>query len=457
MITFLVLLFAKPFQRGYLPGKGESVRGSILLVLDNSFSMEARSDSGNVFDEAKKKLITTVNMLNDRDEIYFVTTSKMGTGNGNILYDNKEALIDSIKNTKISTVTRDLDYIMYFSDRILNSSTNTFKEYYLFTDGQKSTFINSAGTGEKINNDENRKYNIVLCGKRTANNLSIDTINVTSKIFQKNKAIKLKTTITNHDNFDALNTSINLILEGTRKTPFEKSVDIRANSSVDIEFSFVPENTGNSGGYIQLGPAGTGVTSTDEFISDNRRYFSYMIPDKIRVLMVSDNDKDVNYIKLAISSSEELTKDSTGANIPYYSIKQINENDISKELGGKPGYNCIIISNKKSFTQDEAGKLYDFVQGGGGVIIYPGDNTDINNYNSVLFKKFELNGINGTFGDKNGSGVYRFDKIDFDHPIFEGIFQTKDVEGNTVIKESPIDKIRVQFYWGGKCNTADSA
>ena len=449
MITFLVLMFAQPFQRGYLPEAGESVRSSVLLVLDNSFSMEARSDSGNVFDDAKKKLIETIKMLNDKDEIYFVTTSQLGNEGGNVLYDNKDALIDSVKNTKISAVTRNLDYIMYFSDRILNSSTNTFKEYFLFTDGQKSTFLNSTGSGSKINNDENRKYNIVLCGKRTANNLSIDTIDVTSKIFQKNKSIKLKTTVTNHDNFDAQNISLNMVLEGTRKTPYEKSVDIKANSSVDIEFSFVPESTGSGGGYIELGSAGSsGMTAADEFKSDNRRYFSYMIHDKINVLLVAGSDKDVNYIKLAISSSEELVKDSTGATVPYYSVKQIGENDLTNELSSISGYNCIIISNKKSFTTVEADKLYIYVQNGGGIIIYPGDNTDITNYNSVLFKKFELNGINGTFGEKNGGISLRFDKIDFDHPIFEGIFKTKDVEGNTVIRESPLIKFGLNFMGG---------
>lgn len=446
MIIFLVLMFAKPFQRGYLPEAGESVRSTVLLVLDDSYSMEARGDSGSIFDEAKKKLAETVKMLNDRDEIYFTTASRLGTENGNILYDNKDALMDSVNNAKISTVTRDLDYIMYFSDRILNSSTNTFKEYFLFTDGQKSTFLNSTGSGSKINNDENRKYNIVLCGKRRANNLSIDTIDITSKIFQKNKSVKLKATVTNHDNFDAQNISLNMVLEGTRKIPYEKSVDIKAKSSMDVEFSFVPESTGSSGGYIELGSAG--ATAGDELISDNRRYFSFMIPDKVNVLLVAGSDKDVSYIKLAISSSEELTKDSTGANVPYYNIKQIGENDLLKEIGQKSGCNCIILSNKKSFTPDEAGKLYDFVQNGGGVIIYPGDNTDISNYNSVLFKKFELNGINGTYGEKNGNISLRFDKIDFDHPVFEGIFRSKDAEGNTVIKESPSVKFGFNFVGG---------
>ncbi len=439
MILFLVLAFAKPFERGYLSGAGEGVRSTILLVLDDSFSMEARSDSGTVFDEAKKKLIQTLSILNDKDEIYFTTTSKLGRENGKIFYDNKDALIDSVNHCKISPATHDLDYILYFSDKILSSSSNTFKEFFLYTDGQKSTFVNTNGSPVKIDNSENTKHNIVLCGKNPANNISIDTINITSKIFQKNKPIKLKATVTNHNNFDTKDVSLNLILEGTKKTPFEKTVDIQANSSVDMEFSFTPESTGFGGGFIELtSSSSSGITKDDEIVSDNKRYFSYKIPDKIKILAVSGIDKDLDYIKLALTSSEDLSKDSTGSKSLYFEIKHINENELLNWMDNTKDKNdCILIINKKSFSQQEADKLFDYVQNGGGLLLYPGDNTDINNYNSILFKKFDLFGIDGTFGSKNGNEVFKFDKVDLDHPVFEGIFKVREEDQTTILKESP--------------------
>lgn len=450
LTIFLVLAFSKPFQRGYIPQAGEEVRSSVLLVLDDSFSMEAISDSGTVFDEAKRKLIETVNMLNDKDEIYFTTTSQIGRMDRKIFFENKEILIDSLKQIKISAITNALDYIMYYSNQILNSSSITFKELFLFTDGQKSTFTNLNNSESISINDENTKYNIILCGKRIAGNVSIDTINLTTRIFQKNKTIKLNCTLDNHNNFISTNNNLTLNIEGEKKPRDEKVVDIPANSSVDVEFAFVPERTGLGGGCIELTSSNaTGSGKVDEFVNDNRRYFAYKIPDKIRLLVVCNSDVDVNFIKLALLSSEELMKDSTGSKSSYFDIKQVSGNELSNNLNNN--FDCILISDKTSFNEQESARLYDYIQNGGGLLIYPGDKTDVSNYNTILFKKFDLSGINGTFGDKNKNDSFKFDKIDFDHPIFEGIFKTKEDNNTGLIKESP--QIKFGFNLVGGINS----
>jgi len=112
--------------------------------------MEVKSDSGSTFDEAKKKLLQTLSVLNDKDEMYFTTASKIGKPGEKIFFDNKDALADSVNHTKISDVTHDLDYIMYYSNQILSVSPNTFKEIFFFTDGQKSTFLNQSNTFSEL-------------------------------------------------------------------------------------------------------------------------------------------------------------------------------------------------------------------------------------------------------------------------------------------------------------------
>jgi hypothetical protein len=470
MIIFLVIAFSKPFQHGYLPQSGEKVRSTVLLILDNSFSMETRSDSGSVFDEAKKKMIETVDLLNEKSvldgEFYFTTTSKLGIAGEKILYDNKEELLDSVKSCKISATTNDIDYILYYVNKILSSSSNTFKELFYFTDGQKSTFSNEKTSSVEIINDENTKYNIILCGKRAGNNISIDTVNIISKIFQPGKVIKLKCTVNNHNNFDALNNTLTLNIEGDTKARDEKAIDIPANSSVDVEFSFVPKGHGFGGGFIELIPSSTSLQvaplgqNCDEIISDNKRYFAYKIPEKIKLLAVCRSAQDIDFIKLALSSSEELSqvapvgKDSTGYGFTssrektnYFDVHQAGENELLKEMN-KDKFDCILISNKGSFNEQEASKLYDYVQNGGGLLIYPGDNSDINNYNSVLFKKFDLSGINGSFGNRNGNEKYKFEKVDFEHPVFEGIFKNSDNTQSGFFKESPFIKFGYNLVGG---------
>lgn len=448
MLLFLVMAFSRPFQKGYLPATGETPGSTVLFVLDNSFSMEVKSDSGSVFDEAKKKLIQAINLMSDNDEIHFVTTSNMGREDVVTYFENKDVLIDSIKTSRVSPITCDLDFIMYYSDRILSSSSNPFREIFFFSDAQKSTIGTFRGTPSELQKNENTKYNIVVCGKNEGKNISIDTVDIKTRIFQKNKMIKLKCTLTNHNNFNAANKTVSLNIEGDTKARDEKVIDIPANSSVEVEFSFVPGKTGFGGGYIELSLSGSGLQPEDEMISDNRRYFFFRIPEKVRILSAVNSDKDIAFVKLALSTSEELSKDSSGQTTTYFDLKQVNENDLARELSQPNQFDCIIISNKRNFSSQETEKLYEFVQNGGGLMIYPGDNSDVNNYNSVFFKKFELTGMNGMFGNRNGTELSKFMNVDLDHPVFDGIFKSGSNSLTGILNESPSVKFGYQLFGG---------
>jgi hypothetical protein len=93
------------------------------------------------------------------------------------------------------------------------------------------------------------KFNIVLTSDRAGNNISIDTVNTVTKIFEKNKSVKLRATVTNHDNYNVSNKSIVLNYSGSKNFRDEKVIDIPASSSVETEFNLNPDVTGYSGGY----------------------------------------------------------------------------------------------------------------------------------------------------------------------------------------------------------------
>ena len=74
-IIFLVMMFAKPFDKGFLGTPGDKAKSSVLLILDDSFSMQSRDKNGNDFENAKKKILETIDALGENDEIFFTTVS----------------------------------------------------------------------------------------------------------------------------------------------------------------------------------------------------------------------------------------------------------------------------------------------------------------------------------------------------------------------------------------------
>jgi hypothetical protein len=430
-IIFLVLMFSRPFEKGYLFSANSKIRSSVLLVLDDSFSMLSRETGGSDFDAAKGKLTETLNLFDENDEIYFSTVSNINSQNKSFIFTDINTLRDSIKNTKVSDVTRNINTVIYFSNKILESSSNPNKEIFLFTDGQKSFLSGNAPITTDVKLAENTKLNIILSGSRKGNNLSIDTVDVVTKIFEKNKPVKIKCTVTNHNVFNVANKSV-IFTSSPKPYRDEKVIDIPANSSVEVEFSVVPGASGFISGNVELQQK---EISDDEIPNDNKQFFTFYAPPKVKVLMASESSTDLSYLKLALSASEEMMKDSTGSKAVFYDIDQITGSDlIRKEL---TNYNCIIVVNKASFTSDEANKINDYINNGGGVIIYPGVNTQLENYNNTFLRIIDVPNINSKFSATESNPSYKFENIDLSHPIFDGIFTQKLDAKESILKDSP--------------------
>ena len=423
-VILIVLMFARPFDSGYLGSGGEKAKSSVLIILDDSFSMQTRSANGNNLDNAKQKISEMLGVLHENDEIFFTTVSKINRLERNVLYKNTNQLRDSLISIKPSDVTKNLNEVLFFAQEILKSASHTNKEIYIFTDGQKSFIENSNIAVNEIKPGEQTKINFVLIGSRVPNNISLDTINLVTRIFEKNKSVRLKITINNHNNFNVSNKSLAL---NFGKFKDEKVIDIPANSSVDIEFNFSPKTYGFAGGSIELSQ---NEISDDEISSDNKQFFAFYVPEKISLLIVSNSNTELDYINLALASSEEMMKDSLGNKPGYFEITQ--SNDIkTKDLSN---FNAVVMVNKAQFSNIESSKIKEYIENGGGVIIYPGSLSSIENYNNTLLKELDLPFINSSFNNDNTPS--KFDKIDFEHPVFEGIFKLGSNE-KKVNTESP--------------------
>jgi hypothetical protein len=444
MIILLVMAFSRPFEKGYLGADGKA-RSSVLLILDNSFSMQSREQQsaagGSDFEIAKNKLLETVNLLDEDDEIFFTTASGIDKPNEVNLFKNINELKDSVSNTKISDVTRYLNEVLFYAKRILSASSNPYKEIFLFTDGQKNFIEGLSSIPVKLDLDEYTKVNIILTGERNGNNISLDTINTITKIFERNRNVKLKCTVNNRNNFNVLNKSI-IINFANGKYRDEKVIDIPANSSIETEFNFIPEVTCYTGGFIEIIQ---NEISDDEIVNDNKRYFNFYVPAKVKLLLVSNSPADLEYINLALSSSEEMMRDSLNNKVNYFDIKQSGAGSITNE--NLSAYNCIVLAGYPSFSSADADKIYDYVQSGGGVVIYPGNSISIDNYNNVLLKRFELPPISGSFTAENEQS-FIFDNLDFEHPIFEGIFKEPNTKQKSFTNESPLVKFGLSLLTG---------
>ncbi len=123
---------------------------------------------------------------------------------------------------------------------------------------------------------------------------------------------------------------------------------------------------------------------TDEIEYDNKRFASLFIPDKISVGLFSENSNDLTFVDLALQTAGE----------GKYEIEQKNVNQFTSQQLNK--YQTIIVSTNTLISGIE--QLKNYLQNGGGVILFPSSNQDAVKLNQ-LYSQLGL-GISSSFVGK---------------------------------------------------------
>lgn len=422
-IIFLVLSFAKPVYEGYA-GNNENRAGyTTLIFLDDSFSMTARDNKGLYMRQASDAVTKILESHSESDNIYLIPASVTGLMDYKVLFDSFKELNDSLERLKISYKPVSMSEIIGNSEKILNASKNPNKEIFIISDFQQSNFDSFGKVSEDNKNRIDNSVNtyLIKIGSREVNNLSLDSFIVSSKIIEKDKDVKVKIFLKNHSKYNVYNKTVNLFIDNELKG--EKVMDVNSFDKKEIEFSFRVDHTGNVNGAIELVQT---EFQDDEITLDNKYYFSLYIPESFNIGLIGDSPKDLSFISLALQTASNILSDSLKRKSGLFNVKTetgINENIFS--------YGAVFISNKKSFSDSEAEILKNYVSGGGGVFIFPGNSIDIDNYNRTVLNKLNSVRIENLNSDRDGNQNLKFDKVDFENPLLAEIFSNNKLSSTS--------------------------
>jgi len=407
-IIFLVLSFSRPTIRNInLAGLGSEVKNTIILVIDDTPSMSVEDKQGSYISQAKKLAEKILESSEEGDEIYLIRFSDL-----NILKENFEPVSKNIaqreiENVEVKDISRTFVDVFLSVSKILDQTKNLSKEVYILTDFQKTNLPEDLSNLPKLDKsfDANTRIYVFKIGEKEAFNISIDSLQVLTKIFEMNKPVTITASLTNHSSENGVNVSSNLYFND--KKVAQKGIDIKSNSSGNFSFTGQIKEYGFNSGRLEI--------EDDDFLKDNLRYFNFFVPEKIKVLMVSENPNDLFFVNLVLSQTVDDNSE------PVFSITQTSTQFFNSY---KPeNYDILIISSpEKIFNLNP---LKNFIQNGGRVVILPGINSSVISFSKAI-ESLGLNTINGVTGSKDTKSSFtRFREIDFNHPIFSGIFSEK--------------------------------
>jgi hypothetical protein len=143
----------------------------------------------------------------------------------------------------------------------------------------------------------------------------------------------------------------------------------------------------------------------DRLEIDNTRWLVVPVAQEIRVLCVAGEPDDAKYLAAALApdpSAESAIRPQV-----------ISEGELADtELAA---YQCVFLSNVAQLTADEAKRLAEYVEQGGGLAIFLGDRVQPASYNELAGGEKPL--LPARLGELRSEAQFGVDPLEYRHPI----------------------------------------
>ena len=368
LLAFAALIFA--FAQPFINKNKSLQKREGIYYLDNSFSMQSKSNSG--IDQLQ---LNKNYLLDHALENYLSQT-----------FVSNQAYTDKLDQKSFSNTLLKLDF--YPTHKNINqilleinshnrNKEDTSHDVYLLSDFQ---MINQALDTSLI--DKKQQYNLIIPSNTNPKNISIDSIWIANR---DPEYITLHSRIRSHGLLiDDLSVSLYLNEDLYGKS----TLDLRPGTSEEIEFK-IP-STGHNFGKI---------TISDQSLSfDNELFFSIPKKPRTKVLVIGINNNFLN--RIYQKESFDLTKVSSEA---------LDQSQISKQ-------DLIILDEVEQISNPLIQSLNSFVKKGGKLVIIPATNGLIKDYNKLL-----LSFNAGIIIDKFDTDK-KISRINYEHPFFSNVF-----------------------------------
>jgi hypothetical protein len=412
VIALIVLAFARPTLRGFAGSSRAS--SSAVIILDRSVSMDAEGETGSLFEEGKRLAAKLLDSFERGDRVTLITYP--GEGAPEIIgpFSPGEMLKQRLGSIELSHQAGNIGEALKAAREALAKNPNFNREVYIISDMQAGNFANLPR--EVTNRDSWKNVHFFAVAPRATggDNISIDKIIMPAQLMVPYENFEIGAELTYHGRGRLENSLVGVVVDGERKA--QTTVSLPAGQPTRIRFSLKVDTPGDHGGYVEI--------DHDSFEPDNRRYFSFHIPQKIRLLAVSQSGESASPVRLALDRPEAGQIEFTGI-----SVGDLLREDLS-------GYDVVLLDDIASLDDSRESAIVSFLEGGKGLFVSLGRSAVI-----AYWQKFlsTAAGISvGPLTGKDGEYIV-WDNFDYEHPIFA-------IYSPTAREAMSIPELRLFFY-----------
>ncbi|MEE9350251.1 MAG: BatA domain-containing protein [Flavobacteriaceae bacterium] len=364
LFTALIVAFAQPYKSN----NHKQLEPQTLIYLDNSFSMQAKNGSKELFKNATQDLIS--HHFND-EAIHILTNNDAFK-----VSDNK-ALKNQLLSLDYHPSSQDLNTILLQAKKLNPKQKGQQNHLILISDFQQKNLKNIS----KL--DSTTLYSFVQLQPQKNENIALDSVfirkqngaEITLNAIVKNYRSSMKTIAVSlfKDNILVGKSSVDIIKNKKSIATFKIKFDKSFNGKITLEDHLLP--------------------------FDNKLFFSIQKPEVIKVLAIGNDNRFLSKIYNKPEFKLESKK-----------INQLDYNNINSQ-------NLIILNELKSIPVSLQKLLNDFVLNGGSLTIIPSNDANINNYNQ-FFNTLKVGSIAAKIKAERSINT-----INFSHPLLDNVFE----------------------------------
>jgi hypothetical protein len=364
LLTCIILAFAQPF---FESKDSKNAHNEMYIILDNSFSMQAKGKKGELLKRAIQELLEET----PENANFSLLTNSDTYWNTDI-----KTIRTELQNLKYSAIPFQLDN----SIAKIKAHKSAFKkDIIIITDavGLTPNQLKNIGT-------DNIPYFIIPKAEQK-NNVAIDSV------FIRQTLDDFYEISINTSNYSSDFKAAPIALYNQNKL-IAKTVITFKNKKETVNFT-IPKQAFH--GYVSI--------EDNDLAYDNKLFFSISKIKKTNIISIGTPEKN-NFLGRIYTNDE--------FNYSSFTLSTLDYNSIDKQ-------DAIVLNELAEIPQALQTTLKSFVNKGGNLIVIPSETGSIPNLNTLLRQ------FGSTQFQSLESNEKLITKINFSHPLFAGVFENK--------------------------------
>ncbi len=414
--VLLALCLARPVFTGANILTGDAPV-SLVVLIDNSYSMDAKDAGETRFDAAIAEAVTLIEATYRGSEIHVILTG----GAPSPLFDqplfNQKQVVQRLKHASGGFGSFDVAGSLDEALTVLEKMSHLRRELVIISDFQSVDWesIDISSIASRIaDEDVPVAISLLHVGDSVQENVSIDSLHFSKRALGVDQRLAVRAEVRNHSPTPFTNVRVTMEVDGEQSAV--SIVQLPAQGTTQVLFPMTFDQPGSHVLHAS-------VDIDDGVRTDNQFSAVVTVWDRLEVLLVDGAPSseplmgETDYLSVALSPF-------TFGRVPLADLvdtKTVSASELSAEL--LESIRVVVLANVAKLQNAQVEAIVDFVDAGGAVLVCAGDKIDLNWYRETLFADGK-GVLPAPFGKRSGvadgqGGGVRILKEHFEHPALE--------------------------------------